>query len=104
MAVADVLTEVEWSRVLDGTSSARALIQPDGDCCTRLGRIGSWRTRLAIFRDGQYVWDGPVTDVTWSLGQVEVTAEDGSVWLDDEQCSGLVDRFREGVRRAYLPE
>jgi hypothetical protein len=22
----------------------------------------------------------------------------------NEQCSGLVDRFREGTRRAYLPE
>ncbi|MFF0092658.1 hypothetical protein ACFYSF_22230 [Streptomyces canus] len=83
VAVANVLTEVEWNRVLDGTSSARALIQPDADCCGRLGRIGSWKSRLVIFRDGKYVWDGPVTDVTWSLGQVEIVAEDVSVWLDD---------------------
>lgn len=83
VTTAQVLTEVEWNRVLDGTSSARALIQPDGDCCNRLGRIGSWRSRLVIFRDGQYVWDGPVTDVTWSLGEVEVIAEDVSVWLDN---------------------
>ncbi|MEU7323435.1 hypothetical protein ABZ682_23215 [Streptomyces griseoviridis] len=78
-----MLTEVEWNRVLDGTSSARALIQPDGDCCNRLGSIGSWRSRLVIYRDGQYVWDGTVTDVTWRLGEVEVVAEDVSVWLDD---------------------
>lgn len=78
-----MLTEVEWNRVLDGTSSARALIQPDGDCCNRLGTVGSWRNRLVIFRDGEYVWDGPVTGVTWSLGQVEVLAEDISVWLAD---------------------
>lgn len=83
LAVADVLTECEWNRVLDGTSSARALIQPDSDCCGRLGRIGSWRSRLVIYRDGQYVWDGPVTDVKWRLGEVEVLAEDLSVWLDD---------------------
>ncbi|MFI2434621.1 hypothetical protein [Streptomyces sp. NPDC018693] len=83
VTTAQVLTEVEWNRVLDGTSSARALIQPDGDCCNRLGRIGSWRSRLVIFRDGQYVWDGPVTDVIWSLGEVEVIAEDVSVWLDN---------------------
>lgn len=83
VSTAEVLTEVEWSRVLDGTSAARALIQPDGDCCNRLGAIGSWRSRLVIFRDGQYVWDGPVTSVTWSLGQVEILAEDLSVWLND---------------------
>ncbi|MEV6740470.1 hypothetical protein AB0N14_27370 [Streptomyces sp. NPDC051104] len=83
VAVADVLVEVEWNRVLDGTSSARAVIQPGGDCCNRLGRIGSWRNRLVLFRDDQYVWDGPITDVTWSLGQVELTAEDILVWLDN---------------------
>ncbi|MGJ3558815.1 hypothetical protein ACR6C2_07500 [Streptomyces sp. INA 01156] len=78
-----MLTEVEWSRVLDGTSSARVLIQPGMDCCAQIGRIGSWRHRLVIFRDGRYVWDGPVTDVSWSLGEVEVKAEDLSVWLDN---------------------
>ncbi|MFF5968288.1 hypothetical protein ACFY64_32100 [Streptomyces collinus] len=83
VTTAQVLTEIEWSRVLDGTSSARALIQPDGDCCGRLGRIGSWRNRLVVYRDGQYVWDGPITDVNWSLGEVEIAAEDVSVWLDD---------------------
>ncbi|PWI15943.1 hypothetical protein DI272_18575 [Streptomyces sp. Act143] len=83
VAAANVLTEVEWNRVLDGTSAARALIQPDGDCCGRLGNVGSWRNRLVLFRDGQYVWDGPVTSVTWSLGEVEILAEDISVWLGD---------------------
>ncbi|MGV9913393.1 hypothetical protein [Streptomyces tendae] len=83
VSTAEVLVEVEWSRALDATSSARALIRPDGDCCNRLGRIGSWRHRLMIYRDGKYVWDGPITNASWSLGEVEVTAEDVSVWLDD---------------------
>lgn len=83
VATVDVLVEVEWNRVLDGISTARAVIQPDGDCCNRLGRIGSWRNRLVIFRDEQYVWDGPITDISWSLGQVEIQAEDVLVWLDD---------------------
>jgi hypothetical protein len=83
VATAEILTEVEWNRVLDGISTARAVIQPDGDCCNRLGRIGSWRNRLVIFRDEQYVWDGPITDISWSLGQVEINAEDVLAWLDD---------------------
>ncbi|PSK58000.1 hypothetical protein B0E38_01845 [Streptomyces sp. 111WW2] len=83
VTTAEVLTEVEWNRALDATSTARAVIQPDGDCCNRLGRIGSWRNRLVLFREGKYVWDGPITDVSWSLGQVEVIAEDVSVWLDN---------------------
>jgi hypothetical protein len=83
VAVAEVLTEVEWSRVLDGVSTARALIQPDGDCCNRLGRVGTWRNRLVIFRDGQYVWDGPITGISWSLGEVELSASDVLAWLDN---------------------
>lgn len=83
VTTAEVLTEIEWGRALDATSTARALIQPDGDCCNRLGRVGSWRNRLVIYRDGKYVWDGPIVDVTWSLGQVEILAEDVSTWLDN---------------------
>ncbi|MER7742293.1 hypothetical protein ABTX34_28930 [Streptomyces sp. NPDC096538] len=83
VTTAEVLTEVEWTRLLDATSSARALIRPDGDCCNRLSRITSWAHRLMIFRDSQYVWDGPITNVSWSLGEVEVRAEDVSVWLDN---------------------
>ncbi|MFJ4627202.1 hypothetical protein [Streptomyces sp. NPDC088847] len=83
VAVANVLTEVEWNRTLDTVSTARAVIQPDGDCCGRLGRVGSWRNRLVLFRDGRYVWDGPITGVTWSLGQVEINASDVLAWLDN---------------------
>ncbi|MDH6489681.1 hypothetical protein [Streptomyces sp. SAI-127] len=83
VAVANVLTSVEWTRVLDGVSTAQATINPDGDCCGRLGRISTWRSRLVIFRDGQYVWDGPITGITWSLGQVVIRAQDVLAWLGD---------------------
>jgi hypothetical protein len=83
VAVANVLTAVEWTRTLDAVSTAQATINPDGDCCGRLGRISTWRCRLVIFRDGQYVWDGPITGITWSLGQVEIRAQDVLAWLGD---------------------
>ncbi|WP_309317374.1 hypothetical protein [Streptomyces salinarius] len=82
VTTAEVLTEIEWTRALDAVSTARAVIQPDGDCCNRLGRVSTWRHRLMIFRDGKYVWDGPLTGISWSLGQVELRAQDVSVWLD----------------------
>lgn len=82
VATADVLTEVEWNRTLDTWSTARAVINPSGDCCGRLGRLSAWRHRLVIFRDQQYVWDGPITGIDWSLGEVELTAADVLVWLD----------------------
>jgi hypothetical protein len=79
---ADVLTHVEWSRVLNDVSTAQILARPDGDCCRRLAGVRSWRHRLAIWRDGEPVWNGPITQVEWSLGQVEIWAVDVLGWLD----------------------
>ncbi|MEV0016708.1 hypothetical protein [Streptomyces tendae] len=82
VASANVLTEVEWTRILDGVSTARAVINPDGDCCNRLGRLSTWAHRMVVYRDDRYVWDGPITGISWSLGQVELQAQDVLAWLD----------------------
>lgn len=82
VAMADILTEIEWNRTLDNWSTARAVVNPMGDCCERLGAVSTWRHRLVIYRDGKYVWDGPITQVNWSLGQVELLAADVLIWLD----------------------
>jgi hypothetical protein len=79
---ADVLVQVEWSRVLDDVSTARVLINPDGDCCAALGRVRTWRHKLAIARDGVPAWEGPIIQAEWRLGQVELWASDVLVWLD----------------------
>ncbi|WP_328434593.1 hypothetical protein [Streptomyces sp. NBC_00425] len=78
---ASVLTEVEWHRALDETSTARVTIMPQGDCCERLGKVRSWRHSLAIFRDGILVWTGPIIGIEWRQGEVEVNAADISAWL-----------------------
>ncbi|QKW06919.1 hypothetical protein HUT18_11475 [Streptomyces sp. NA04227] len=76
------LTEVEWTRNLDDTSTARVVVQPDGDCCERLGEVRAWRSYLNIWRDGVPVWSGPVLQVEWSLGKIEIWAGDLLAWLD----------------------
>lgn len=73
---------MEWLRLLDETSTARVVINPDGDCCEALGRVRSWRHKLLIYRDGQFVWEGPIITPTWSLGQLEIRAADIGAWLD----------------------
>lgn len=82
VAAADVLTEVEWNRVLDETSTARVVVQPRGDCCEQFANVRSWRNRLAIYRNGKSVWDGPILQVEWSLGKIEIFAGDITAWLD----------------------
>lgn len=78
---ADILTQVEWTRSLDDTSTAQVVINPDGDCCGRLGRVRSWRHRLHVYRDDQFVWGGPILQAEWSLGKVELWAADITAWL-----------------------
>lgn len=81
VASGSILTEVEWSRTLDEVSTARAVINPDGDCCGPLGGVRAWRHRLVIYRDDKYVWDGPITNVNWGIDSVELFAEDVLAFL-----------------------
>lgn len=79
----DVLLEVEWERVLDDISTARVLVQPGADCCARMGRVRSWRHKLAIYRDGRPCWEGPIISPEWRLdGSMEIQAADILAWLD----------------------
>ncbi|MFJ1695649.1 hypothetical protein ACIOHC_10940 [Streptomyces sp. NPDC088252] len=80
--MADVLLDVEWSRVLDDVSTARVLVAPDADCCAALSRVRSWRHKLAIYRDTQPVWEGPITAPEWTADGVQVSAVDILGWVD----------------------
>lgn len=83
VAEAQVLTSVTWARVLDDTSSATVVISPDDvNCCGRLGEVRSWRHSLAIWRDGQPVWAGPILQPQWTLEGLEIIAADVLAWLD----------------------
>ncbi|WP_316959586.1 hypothetical protein [Streptomyces sp. TRM68367] len=78
----NVLTSVEWTRVLDEVSTAHVVINPDADCCAQLGNVRTWRHKLVIARDGVTVWEGPIIQAEWSFGQVELFASDVLAWLD----------------------
>ncbi|MET7809732.1 hypothetical protein ABZT26_02595 [Streptomyces sp. NPDC005395] len=79
---AHVLAKVEWTRVLDDTSSATVTIRPDGGCCRRLDRVRSWRHNLQIYRNDDFVWEGPIILPDWSGDEVTIQAVDVLGWLD----------------------
>ncbi|MEU7162227.1 hypothetical protein AB0A98_38300 [Streptomyces chrestomyceticus] len=82
VAHADVLLEVEWSRVLDDISEAHVVVKADGSCGP-LGGIRSWRHKLVIYRSGRPVWEGPIGVPEWRAdGTVRVRAVDVLAWLD----------------------
>jgi len=81
VSAAQTLMEVEWNRTLNDVSTARVLIAPEGNCCEELSGIRTWRHKLAIWRDGEQVWDGPIITVKWTLGNVEIFAGDITAYL-----------------------
>lgn len=76
------LTRVQWTRLLDDTSTAYVYVVPDGDCCEQLGDVHTWRHSLVISRNGELVWQGPITRVEYRLGDVRIFAADIMAWLD----------------------
>lgn len=72
----DVL-DVEYTRLLNDTSAATVSIGVSGpDCCGQLGQIRSWRHMLNIFRGGQFMWSGFITNIDWQGDRVIVSATD----------------------------
>lgn len=84
VAASGILTEVQYTRVLNDASEGNVTIASEGEgCCQQLGLIRSWRHYLNIFRDGVFVWSGPIVNVSWTESEVKVRATD---------LIGLLDR------------
>lgn len=96
------LTSVTWERVLDDFSEARIRFRPrqGDDCCGKLRPIFDaqgnmlepglwpWASEVAIYRDGELVWMGPVFSIDEtvqpdeSTDYIQITARDFLGWLD----------------------
>lgn len=75
-------TRLQWDRRLDDISQAEVSILPGADCCGKLGGIYPWRHELAISRDGDEVWAGPVRVVADCVSGIVVQASDVLGWLE----------------------
>lgn len=96
------ITSLSWERVLDEFSEARIRFRPrlGDDCCGKLrpivddrGRllepgIWPWAMELAIYRDGELVWMGPIFSIDETVQPdestdfIQITARDFLAWLD----------------------
>lgn len=66
-----------WHRKRDDIS--HCLITTNGfgdDCCQLLAALRSWMHEIVVFRDGERVWEGPVTRITYKPNEVEIEAKD----------------------------
>ena len=79
-------SSLSWERVLDDTSSASVsgAIGSDADCeeCQAMAAIRAWRHELAIYRNGELVWIGPIINKRLPPGEFTLNARDLSAWLD----------------------
>lgn len=77
------ISQVTWGRKLDDFSEASVVIPlGDPDCCGFLDQIHVWHHELQIFRDGIYVWSGPIVRISGTRTQVTIDARDLMALLD----------------------
>lgn len=81
-------SQIEWGRLLDDTSEAKLTIdglagRGDG-CCSKLADIRPWEHELAVYRDGEQVWVGPIVKpaVANASDVATVLARDVTAWWD----------------------
>lgn len=73
----DPVTSVSWHRVRDDMSFGSITIeQPTWDCQQLLAFASANRHELVLFRDGERVWEGPISLITWGPTSVIVEARD----------------------------
>lgn len=79
----DGLFDVRWSRRLDDTSVAHAYVNvAKASCSKELGEIFPMRHELAIYNNGDKVWEGPITYTKESRGVYRIDAKDVSFYTN----------------------
>jgi hypothetical protein len=69
------LTHVEWKRIRDDVSTGVATV-PTNECCELVSTLRTVKHELHIYRNGQPVWQGPITRLEYEFDQVQIFAED----------------------------
>lgn len=77
-------TSLSWARVLDDTSQATVMM--DRACVQSVAQARPWRHELAVYRDGEQVWVGPIINPSAPVAsdhfQYQLVARDLSAWWD----------------------
>lgn len=73
---------LNWGRRLNAISEASVQVMTGqhGDCCSIFGNIATWGHSLVMFRDGVRSWEGPITNIKWTRGGVNISAHDVLGW------------------------
>lgn len=75
VGAAEPLLLVRYNRIRDDISHCEITLPMD-ECCDLMSEIGTVRHELHIFRDGDPVWEGPITRIEYDFDVIRVFAED----------------------------
>lgn len=84
---------LEWERVLSDVGAATLTVDAGLCDCAWLGRMRTVRHELVIYRDGDRVWEGPLTRIAYSPTRVTILAKDVSWWFTKRRLDSY---FRTG--------
>lgn len=76
-------TSLAWGRALNATSEAAVAVDIANapECCDTIAGLRTWRQQLHLYRDGGLVWEGPITRIKATRGEVAISAHDPIIWL-----------------------
>lgn len=79
------ITNLNWGRTLNGVSEAAisfSMQGKQGSCCDCVSQVNPWEHEMAIYRDGEEVWCGPITGGQIKGNDGTFNAKDLSAWFE----------------------
>jgi hypothetical protein len=71
------LSQLRWERTRDEMSGATVdILKPDQTCMTILQTLRAARHEVVVFRNGERVWEGPITRIEYGKEYVQIDAKD----------------------------
>lgn len=87
---------LNWTRVRDDISTCTLRTTGFGlDCGRMLGDLRTWAHEIVVFRNGERVWEGPITRIGYFADTVEIEARDPMAYVYRSiMRQGYNDNFR----------
>lgn len=76
------LFNLTWGRTRDDISTCTFTTNGfTADCCALLSDLRCWAHEIVVFRNGERVWEGPITRIAYSADSVSIEARDVMVYV-----------------------
>jgi hypothetical protein len=76
------ISNLIWTRVRDDISTCTVRTNGFGEDCGRMmGELRTWAHELVLFRNGERVWEGPITRIGDETDTIEIEARDPMAYV-----------------------